>query len=506
MRTKAKITFFPLITLLCLSSPVRAADPPELEQALLIERSVEKMIKAVKPSVACIYVSRSSVYAQYGGPGVNAEEGKLGGFDRDAAIRLMKGPNRERLRALVDLDLSHPDHVPASFGSGVVVDASGLILTPGHVVQRATKIHVRFASGAGSYADIVALDPRSDLAVLRLLTPPPDLKAVTMGKGEDVGQGHILIQMISTYTPGFQTGNPTASWGLVSELRRRLPDTAVETDTSRLTLHHFGTLLQTDARVQPGCSGGGLFNLRGELVALPTAHAAVPGVDSPGGFAIPLDANFRSIIEVLKRGEEVEYGFLGVEVNRDGLKGQGVVLAGVARGSPADRAGLRADDCIVSIDGQPVQGKDDLFLFIGSKLAGSSVRIEARARFTAPVRTVTAELAKFYVPTPGIVSNRPPALGGLRVDYTSILSQQAGGFQRRRYQPPEGVLVREVIRNSPADHAELQINDVITHVQGKPVPTPAAYYAAMKQAGKQAEITFVGSDQTQRRATLEIEK
>jgi serine protease Do len=506
MRIQAKITFFPLTILMCLSSPGRSAAPPELEQALSLQRSIEKMIKAVEPAVACIYVSRSSVYVQYDGPGVNAEEGKLGGFDRDAAIKLMKGPNKERLRALVDLDLSHPDHVPASFGSGVVIDASGLVLMPGHVVQRATKIHVRFATGAGSYADIVALDPRSDLAVLRLLTPPPDLKAVTLGKGEDIRKGHFLTQITSTYTPGFQTGNPTASWGLVSNLRRRLPDAAQETDTASLTLHHFGTLLETDARVQPGCSGGGLFNLRGELVALPTAHAAIPGVDSPGSFAIPLDANFRNIVEVLKRGEEVEFGFLGVEVEREGQPGQGIALAGVARGSPAERAGLSTEDRIVSIDGQPVRGKEDLFLFIGSKLAGSTVDIEARAGFNGPVRAVKAELAKFYVPTSGIVSNRPPALGGLRVDYTSILSQQGAGFRRRRWEPPEGVLVREVIRNSPADRAELQVNDIITHVQGKPVPTPPSYHAAMKQAGKQVEIIFVGSDQTERRATLAIEK
>lgn len=424
MLNQAKIILLSLLILPSLSPPGWSADPPELEQALLLQRSIEKMIKVVEPAVVCIYVSRSSVYTQFDGPGVNAEDGKLGGFDRDAAIRLMKGPNKERLRALVDLDLAHPDHVPASFGSGVVVDASGLILTPGHVVQRARKIHVRFATGAGSYADIVALDPRSDLAVLRVHNPPPDIKAVTLGKGEDIRKGHFLIQITNTYTPGFRTGNPTASWGLVSNLRRRLPDAAEETDTSSLTLHHFGTLLETDARVQPGCSGGGLFNLRGEMVGLPTAHAAIPGVDSPGGFAIPLNANFRDIIEVLKRGEEVEFGFLGVEVDRNGQEGQGgALLLGVARGSPADRAGLRTGDRIVTIDGQPVRGKEDLFLFIGSKLAGSTVRIEAQAHVAAPVRTVTAELAKFYVPTPGIVSKRPPALAGLRVDYTSILSQ-----------------------------------------------------------------------------------
>lgn len=80
-----------------------------------------------------------------------------------------------------------------------------------------------------------------------------------------------------------------------------------------------------------------------------------------------------------------------------------------------------------------------------------------------------------------------------------------GGFRRRRFEPPEGVLIREVVRDSPADRAELQTNDVITHVQGKAVTTPAAYYAAMMQVGKQAEITVVGSDRNERRVTLVIE-
>src|SRR5262245_59273960 len=134
-------------------------------------------------------------------------------------------------------------------------------------------------------------------------------------------------------------------------------------------LHHFGTLLQTDARLNLGCSGGALVDLKGELIGLTTSLAAISGGETPGGFAVPMTAGMARVIETLKRGEEVEYGFLGVKFEANEQQDQrGVRVADVVRGSPASRAGLRSGDRIVEVAGVPVRDYDELFVAVGMHL------------------------------------------------------------------------------------------------------------------------------------------
>src|SRR5262249_16965937 len=158
---------------------------------------------------------------------------------------------------------------------------------------------------------------------------------------------------------------------------------------TKVTLHHYGTLIQTDAKTTPGCSGATLFDLSGKAVGLTNALTGVPG-NKQGGFAIPFDVNTKRIIEVLVRGEEVEYGFLGVGMNNEG---QGVKIARVSPGSPAAKAGLLGGDRIVKVNGHPITENGDLFLFIGMALAGGTARVEVE-RNGRPL-TFTVILAKF---------------------------------------------------------------------------------------------------------------
>src|SRR5262249_54410989 len=144
----------------------------------------------------------------------------------------------------------------------------------------------------------------------------------------------------------FRDGSPSASWGIVSNLRRRAPGNPNETERAGRSLHIYGTLIQTDSRISPGCSGGGMFNLQGELIGLTTSTAALSGTETPGGFAVPMDIHMRRIIEKLRQGEEVEYGFLGVSLQPETNAGKGVYLADVTGNSPASRAGLQRGDVI----------------------------------------------------------------------------------------------------------------------------------------------------------------
>ena len=121
------------------------------------------------------------------------------------------------------------------------------------------------------------------------------------------------------------------------------------------------------------------MNLDGQLVGLTTSLAARVGSDTAGGYAIPMDANVKKMIEVLKRGEEIEYGFLGVTVNTEAPgDGRGVEIRDVAQGQPAHRAGMLGGDTVVAINGNPVRDYDDLFLNISAVLAGSDAEIEVR--------------------------------------------------------------------------------------------------------------------------------
>src|SRR5262245_50137266 len=294
--------FVPVVLVLTVAA-ARAEPPPE---AAALQRAVHKVIEAAEPSVACILVSRSEKYGDPLGEGPPDEaRGRLGGFN----------PGRHRFapKELVNrLDLASPDTVPESYGSGVVIHESGLVLTNFHVIEKAKKVFVRLPGpDRASYADILAADPRADLAVLKLIRGPGDLKPIKFGDGGKVRKGDWVISLANPFAAGFRDGSPSASWGIISNLRRPAPPPGPVDETKRAKpLAQYAFLIQTDARLNLGCSGGALLNLDGELIGLSTALAARTGGETAGGYAIPLDANVRKMIEVLKRGEEIEYGFL----------------------------------------------------------------------------------------------------------------------------------------------------------------------------------------------------
>jgi serine protease Do len=473
-----------IVAMLVVAGIAHPAPPPE---ALALQKYVHQVIDATEPSIGCILVSRSDKYVELGEGPSSPGTGKLGGFNVPRLGRFADGPRRDLIRRL---DLANPETVPEAYGSGIVIDASGLVLTNFHVIDRATKIYVRLpGANRGSYADIVAADGRSDLAVLKMLVPPADLKAIKFGDSAKVRKGDWVIALANPFAAGFKDGSPSASWGIVANLRRRAPGPPDETKRAK-PLSQYGTLLQTDARLNLGCSGGALVNLDGELVAMTTALAAVAGGETAGGYAIPIDANVKKMIEVLKLGEEIEYGFLGVTVLPDARGDSGGVrVADVAAGLPAARAGMLSGDLVTSINGNPIREQDDLFLNVSAALAGTEAQIEVNRGGT--LRTIKVRLAKSSHGEPVIASNRPKPFHGLRVDYASTLSIDTN--------PPEGVLVKELELGSAAekklkdwaDRAKL----IVVAVDGKPVPTPAEFYRLTAgKASATLDIVEAGRD------------
>ena len=368
-------------------------------------------------------------------------------------------------------DLSYSGYIPESYGSGLVIDGERLlILTPYHVIQKATKIYVRLPGNKGSYADIHATDPQRDLAVIVLIDKSiKPLPAVKFGDGSAVKKGQFVVALANPHASGFRDGSPSASWGIVSNIQRELPPEP-PTPTPRFARRPVScrplpaaTSFGPMAQIMEGSSGGALLNLNGEVIGMISARAALTGLEGNGGFAIPITKETRAHIESLGEGKEVDHGFLGISGDVDNKRGEGAIVGEVRYGSPAQIAGISKHDCIIAVNGTPVLDFDDLVLAISALKAGSEARLELRDR-QPPI--VTVKLGKSYVP--GVIaSNRPKPVRGIRVDYATV------GVQRKRLEtqqqesiPPRGVSVIEVIPQSSADNAKLQVFAVITEVNG----------------------------------------
>jgi S1-C subfamily serine protease len=507
------ILVFPVLAAASLS--LGAADgPDDLAQALALEKQMEKIIAQAEESIACILVSRSEAYRKAYPPSVPDETpaltksfescrraGELGHPDNltDDQRKKLKDLNEDQRKKI---DLSDTAAVPESFGSGIVIDKDkGLILTNYHVVRDAVLVYVRLPGGkAGGYADIHAADPRSDLAVLKVKSEVTShiVRPIPFGDADKLRRGQFVLSLANPYAAGFRDGQPSASWGILSNIRRRAPKLLREEERVK-SLHHYGTLLQMDARLNLGCSGGALLNLHGELIGLTTSYAAIHGYDTPGGFAVPIDACFRRILDVLKAGEEVEYGFLGVRWNVGEAaqgNGNGVKIGKAIKGSPADRAGLAAGDVICDVGGVKVHDFDDLFLYLGTQLAGTEVQLLVKKNDRDPPRMVKVTLAKMHIPGKGIFSAcekiRPFDKRGMRVEYSSMLIRS---FEAIVESLPIGVLVDEVKPNSPAAQTGLRPGEVIRRVNGDEVSNPAEYKQRIDRAGAgPIQLTVSGVD------------
>lgn len=476
-------------TLLVLAFAVTA---PAADPVKELEARLQKVIDDAAPSVVSVVVAHAKYPARFEEKG----PGRLGKYEATLPMPRF----RPRLQADPPpdpLDLSDPanagDH---TFGAGIVLDAaSRRVLTAYHLIDGATKIYVRGSKGKGSYANVRAADARSDLAVLELIDPveglaaarlaPVQLVAAPNGAKPNLKPGSFVVAVGHPLAAGAADGVPSGSWGILSGVRRRsAPVPGSQRDDIRnKPLHTYGSLLQTDARVTLGSSGSAVLNLDGEVIGMASSVAAVSGSEASGGYALPMDLNYRRIIALLAAGKEVEYGFLGV------LPAQtvsGVEVSAVTAGCPAAEADLRPGDVLAAVDGNPLKNTDDLHLYVGAALAGSKVTMTVvRGRQEMKVDLV---LAKNYNQMPFLATVQPPAVSGLHVDYASIRYAQAGAIPGRSVPvyPVPGVAVREVDAGSAAEKKLADAGDisrwVISQVDGKAVANPAAFHAAV--AGK----------------------
>ncbi len=390
-----------------------------------------------------------------------------------------------RLRPMQSPRPGDPEFIPNDYATGVVV-GPGLILTANHVLHDDSDYWVSVAVGKTyKVTRIRGADPRSDLAVLEIKAP--DLTAIKFGDGAKLKKGQIVIALGNPYAIA-RDGEASASWGIVSNLSRKdgpwPPEREDRPGPSRPTLHQYGTLIQTDARLNLGTSGGALLNLKGEMVGLTISLAAALGYEQAAGFAIPVDETFLRALDALKQGNEVEYGFLGISMPQPGdpiaRTTTGAVVSQAIEGTPAGRAQLRTGDVITRVNDFPVNEADDLLLHVGALPPDSSVRLTV-LRDGQPHSIVIPELAKYGVSSKQVVTNPPPGWRGLRVDYVSItLARDVRSLSdQRRIDPQGSVLITEVEPDSAAWKEGLRTDMMISHVDNRRVSTPKEFRAAV---------------------------
>ena len=257
-------------------------------------------------------------------------------------------------------------------GSGVIIDAEGLILSNDHVVSSADRIYVTLQSGRRYKADIVARDEHSDLAVIKI--DAVNLVPVEYGDLSNVKVGQFALAMGNPFGTA-KDGDMSLSYGIVSALGKSLQELEEHGDK------YYGNLIQTTADINPGNSGGPLFNIRGQIFGINTAIETRSGVSEGLGYAIPINSRTRRIIDTLAQGDEVEYGFLGVDIKSSrsarrqvsAANRWGVTVTRVFPRTAADKAGLRKDDLILKYDAEPVKNEDHLIRMVSATPVGESV-------------------------------------------------------------------------------------------------------------------------------------
>lgn len=252
-----------------------------------------------------------------------------------------------------------------SLGSGVIVSPQGYIMTNNHVVEAAQEIEVAFADGRKAAARLVGTDPETDLAVIKIDTQ--NVPAISFGHLEEIQVGDVVLAIGNPFGVG-----QTVTMGIVSALGR-----------NQLGINTFENFIQTDAAINPGNSGGALIDTNGNLLGINTAIYSRTGGSLGIGFAIPV-TTVKTVMESIIQTGQVTRGWIGVELqdvtpemaSSFGLKkSSGAIIAGVIRGGPAESAGMRPGDILVSINDEKIDSTTELLNMVAQLEPGNNASI-----------------------------------------------------------------------------------------------------------------------------------
>lgn len=474
-----------------------AAPPADLQTLEAIQAGFNWMADEVKPAVVFIEVEQKA----------NEDEAVIQEYDipdplRDFFEREFPVPPPRRAP-------SPPRTPETGQGSGVVIDPAGYILTNNHVVGAAGKVIVHFPDSEAYPAEVVGTDPLTDLAVIKI-EPDRELKVAKLGTADTCKVGSWVMAIgypfggartISGIVGGrFDKAlrfEPTVTVGVVSAKERQL--------SSDIPGRPFRNLIQTDAPINPGSSGGPLVNIRAEVIGINQAIWTSPiGGNIGVGFAIPINENTKSVIEALKGGEPVVRGQLGVLVSplTPTLKSvyeadHGVFVEEVLSDTPASRGGLEDEDVIVRYAGKDMFSVDQFVNSVLSTKPGTTVdvlvlRDGKRVKLQVTVEALSLEMAE-----------RKPQRAeggklGLSVETLPAARATEMGI-------PGGVVVRSVNPLGQGGRAGLQAGDIIVGINRHPVTDVASYERIVGELEK-GDAVAIRARRADRVITAQIER
>jgi Do/DeqQ family serine protease len=354
------------------------------------------------------------------------------------------------------------EQVQRSLGSGVIVDASGLVVTNNHVIENMTEVKVVLADKREFEADIVLKDPRTDLAVLRLKETRERFPAISIANADELQVGDIV----------FAIGNPfgvgqTTTHGIVSALAR-----------TQVGITDYQFFIQTDAAINPGNSGGALVDIQGRLIGINTAIFSRSGGSMGIGFAIP--ASMVQVVVASARGgaASVRRPWLGARLQTVtpeiaeslGLqRPTGALVQSVQPRSPAQRAGLRSGDVITAIEDQPVEDPGSLNFRLGTRTLGGRVDLTVQRQGRPTTIALPLEGAPESTPREAVqVRTRSPFAGATVANLSPALAEEL-----RQDLPDQGVVIVEIAAGSPAQGFGLRPGDLLMQINGERVARSA---------------------------------
>jgi serine protease Do len=441
------------------AAPVAAAVAPAASAPLVALPDFSQIAARNSPAVVNISVTGSTKVAY--DPSAQTGNDDFGNDPFFEFFRRFQGPQGGQ-RGGRDV----PTH---GLGSGFIVSPDGVIMTNAHVVRDAREVTVKLNDRREFRAKVLGTDPKTDIAVLKI--DASNLPVVPLGHSSDLKVGEWVLAIGSPY--GFDS---TVTAGVVSAKGRSLPD-----DSNV-------PFIQTDVAVNPGNSGGPLFNTRGEVVGINSQIYSQTGGFQGLSFAIPIDLAGRIKDQIVATGK-ASHAKLGVtvqEVNQgfaDSFKlatPEGALVANVERGSPADKAGLKSGDVVRKVNGQRIIGSADLPALVGTSLPGDKITMDVWRDGKIVSLTATLGNAADKVAE---VAKSDSAAGKVKL---GLALRPLQSDEKREAGISAGLLVEDA--GGAAANAGVQPGDVLLSVNGRPVNTVEQVRDVVEKSAKSVAL------------------
>jgi Do/DeqQ family serine protease len=420
--------------------------------------SYAPIVKRVAPAVVNVYAAK-------------VVENRNPFFDDPIFRRFFGGPGGSR------------EQIQRSLGSGVIIDASGLVVTNYHVIEGADQVKVSLADKREFEAEIVLKDERSDLAVLRLKDAHERFAPIEFADSDALQVGDVVLAIGNPFAVG-----QTVTHGIVSAVAR-----------TQVGITDYQFFIQTDAAINPGNSGGALVDMTGRLVGINTAIFSRSGGSQGIGFAIPANMVRVVVASALHGGSVVKRPWLGAKLQAvtpeiaDSLslsRPIGALVASVVPESPAGRAGLRSGDVIMSVDGQAVDDPNAFDYRFATKPLGGQTQIGILRGGHEAKLAVALETAPDTGRDEIVIRSRSPFLGAKVANLSPALADEL-----RLDSSAQGVVVVGVEDGSTAQTFGLQRGDIVMSVNNEKITQTRDLERVAKQQSRLWRITVMRGNQ-----------